>query len=83
MVTRTSAGCAGLRSECLDSMGSSQWLSVSCVEERSSGPFVVWAQEALESAEEAEISGVWMWLVLVELRHSKSDVRYQRHNVFS
>ena len=37
----------------------------------------------LESVEEAEISGVWMWLALVELRHIKSDLRCQRHNVSS
>ena len=46
MVTEPVQAVLGSQSECLRSMGSSQWLSVSCVEAKSSGPFVVWAQSS-------------------------------------
>lgn len=80
---RTSAGCAGLPVR----VSKILWGAVS------GSPFPVWKREAqilcclgselwrVRRKQKSQEFGCG--LVLVELRHSKSDVRYQRHNVFS
>ena len=65
----------GSQSEHLASMGSSQWLSLSCMEKKAQVLFLS-GFTALESVEEAEPSGVCLQLALVELRHSRTDIKY-------